>query len=116
VTARIIPFYDETADETVAAIATAGMMLHFVEVSNVDNDSYFLQLFNVAATTDVTLGTTTPTQSFLIPAGNGTLHGAMDKVFDPPIDFTLGLSYAITTTAGGNTGPTTAMALNAGYR
>lgn len=112
---RVSTFYDEIANATLRLISGRGTLLFSTEASNVDNDTYFLQLFNAAAIADVTLGTTTPNHSLLIPAGDGTLHGAMDKHWNPPLDFPLGLVYAITTTAGGNTGPTTAMVLNIGF-
>jgi len=109
------PFYDETADETLAAIKTDSGYLFFVQLSNIDSAGYFLQLFD-AAVGDVTLGTTTPTLSLPVPPGDATDEGASIHEFDPPIRFKTAITYAVTTTAGGSTGPTTALTMNAGVR
>ena len=110
-----VPFFDASADATVANLKTTSGLVFFIELSNIDNADYFLQLFDALAA-DVTLGTTTPNLSLLIPAGDSTFRGAMDKVFSPPLKFETAISYGVTTTATGSTGPTTALAMNAVYR
>ena len=106
------PFYDETADETVAAMSSESAQLYSLELSNIDAADYFIQLFDLA-TSDVTLGSTTPTMSFLIPAGDASKRGAMDKFWPGGVIFNTALTYAITTTAGGASGPSTDLVLNA---
>jgi hypothetical protein len=84
-------------------------------VSNLDDADAFLQLFDAAAA-DVTVGTTTPKLGILVPAGNGTKRGAFELTLSPHgIDFRTALTYACTTTATGNTDPTTGLTVNLIY-
>lgn len=106
-------FFDATADETVTAMKASAGYVYWLEVSNIDAVDYFIQFFDLAVG-DVTLGTTTPAISFLIPAGDGSTRGAFDRVFNPKMQFRTAITYAITTTVTGSTGPTTALVLNAG--
>lgn len=110
----ITPNFQGTGNATARNIKAASGRLYFVEASNIDAGDRFLQLFDALAA-DVTVGTTTPVLSLFIPAGDATFRGAMDKFFDPPIQFAAAISFAVTTTATGSTGPTTAVVVNAGY-
>lgn len=84
--------------------------------ANLNTSDAWLQVFNVPAAS-VTLGTTTPIQSFLIPKGNGTDRGAASE------DYVTGLildgsaiSVAATTTEAGATPVTTGLEVNIRYR
>lgn len=112
-----VPYYDSAADETVRAIVAGQRAeIYFMEVSNPNNADLFLQLFDAESASDVVLGTTTPTLSFLIPAADSAgLRGAFDRMWNYPIQFRRGLFYAVTTTATGNTGPAVDCNLNAGF-
>ena len=120
---------DLTADETVRNVggdSTSGTPTTDIpdqppsrymgcRVSNVDNDTYFLQLFNALAI-DVTIGTTTPFDVVPIARGDATDFGIL---FDEPPGrevMSNGMSYAVTTTATGLTGPTTPMVLSIFYK
>ena len=65
----------------------------------------------------MTVGTTTPNQSYLVPAGaSSTVVGAMDKDFPGEgLNFNTGAVYACTTTPTGSTDPTTGLVLNVIY-
>lgn len=76
-------------------------------VSNRDASERWLQVFDAKSTAAVTLGSTTPTHSFPIPASS-TLF--IDRV---PFDFQSGVILAVTTTETGSTGASTAAVVNA---
>lgn len=71
----------------------------------------YLQIFDVASATTVTLGTTVPDLSFGIPAGGG---GNLE--WANGVAFTLGTKVAATTTATGSTAPATALDCNFFYK
>ena len=110
----VYTLFDGDGDNTAQVIKNNPGRLHYIEVSNINAADAFLQLFDALAV-NVTVGTTTPKQSFLVPKGNGTDRGAMNWVFDPPIEFSIGITYACTTTATGNGDPTTGLVVNVGY-
>lgn len=103
--------FDSSVTATAEAGPTSGCYLDFFEVQNPNTSQVFLQLFD-AALASVTLGTTAPTLSLLIPAGNAGEYGARSEVMYRPPNFRTALTYAITTTATGSTAPTSACQLN----
>jgi len=108
------PFFDAAVTGVVeAAVAGCSCELDHFEASNGSGANAFLQLFDAANAAAVTLGTTVPNQSYLIPGAAGTT-GAADRIFTRPILFESGLSYAVTTTPTGNTSPASTITLNAG--
>lgn len=103
--------FDADGDNTAQAGATKPANLVGISVANVNNADAFLQLFD-AATGDVTVGSTTPKHSIMIPKGDGTNYGAVDIIFDDPMKFSTALTYACTTTAAGSGDPTTGLIVN----
>ena len=90
--------------------------LYYLHVVNSNTADAYLQLFD-AATGDVTVGTTTPVLTLLIPGGDGTNSGALDRAFnEAPINFETAITYACTTTPTGSGDPTTGLTVNATYR
>lgn len=78
----------------------------FVEVINNDLTDTYLQMFD-ALTANVTVGTTTPTLSLLIPGGTGANNrGARSSSYPIPLRFDVGLVIAATTTPTGAVAPT----------
>lgn len=106
--------FDSDGDNSAQSVKTSGGRIHYIEVSNINAADAFLQLFDVAAAS-VTVGTTTPKQSFLVPKGDGTNRGGMDRVFNPPLEFQIAITYACTTTATGNGDPSVGLIVNVGY-
>lgn len=106
--------FDGSGDNTAQALKTAAGRLYFLEVSNPTAADAYIQLFDLA-TASVTVGTTAPKLSLFVPAGDGTLDGAMDKVWEIGLHFATAITYACTTTPTGGTGPATALVVNAGY-
>ena len=107
--------FDSDGDNTAQAISTASGFLVWIEVSNPNTIDAFIQLFDLAAG-DVTVGTTAPKVSFLVPAAaSATIRGAFDREFAPPLRFGTAMTYACTTTPTGNTDPTTGLTVNFGF-
>ena len=73
----------------------------WLSVVNTTAAAAYLQLFDAAATADVTLGTTLPTLSVQIAASGQTTLTNVSTIFRK------GIVVASTTTATGNTGATT---------
>lgn len=109
-----LPYHDATADETVTVLKSSGGTLHYLTVNNNDAGDRYLQLFDAGSACDVTLGTTVPDMHVFIPAGNACgCDGAV--AVDLCVRFETGITYAVTTTVGGCTGPCTAMPLSATF-
>lgn len=109
-------YFDADADNTATAVKTVAGRVRGIEASNPNTIDAYVQFFDLA-TGDVTVGTTTPEQSFLVPGGaSSTLVGAMDKNFgEDGVDFQTAITVACTTTATGSTDPTTGLVLNIQY-
>ena len=103
--------FDADGDNSAQVIKASGGVLLALEVSNPNAVDAYLQLFDVAAGS-VTVGSTTPKLSFLIPAGDGTKDGAMDKALVGGIDFLTAITYACTVEVAGNTDPGTGLIVN----
>lgn len=86
--------------------ASAGQ-LYWYHYHNPEATTIFWHIYN---TDTVTVGTTNPQMSFAIPAG-ASGHVAIPQ----GISFSTAMSTAATTTAGGNTAPTTGLSIVLGY-
>lgn len=107
-----ITLFDSDGDNTAQAAKAAPGSLHHLEVSGIDAVDSFFQIFDLLAA-DVTVGTTTPKLSYLVPAGNATVRGVVSLDFgESGLRFDTGITYACTTTATGNTDPTTGLNVN----
>ena len=107
-----LTLFDADGDNSAQVMKASDGVLLFLEVSNPNAADAYLQLFDLAAG-DVTVGSTTPKLSFLVPAGDGTKDGAMDKVFVGGIDFSTAITYACTVEVAGNTDPSVGLIVNA---
>ena len=106
-----VPFFDATGTSTAENVGTTNRWLHYFHVVNSNLVDAYIQLFNALAA-DVTVGTTAPNQSYLVPAGNGVDAGAFEASFPDGLYFSTALSFACTTTPTGNGNPTTALTVN----
>ena len=108
--------FDSDGDNTAQACKTSAGDLHYIHVINPNSVDVYLQLFDVVAGS-VSVGTTPPNLSFLVPAGNGTDAGGFTENFnDFPVHFETAITYACTTTATGSGDPTTGLTVNMLYR
>ena len=99
--------YDQTFDETL--ILLSGNHLKQVHATSVGAVDHWIHFFNAAAVGDVNLGTTVPDWIVFVPAGDGTLAGAVTEGYDGQgIEFPLGIVTCAKTveTTAGTTGPT----------
>jgi hypothetical protein len=78
-------------------------------IYNPNTSVAYVQLFDTASS--VTLGTTVPDVVLGIPASAGA-----NLLNDTGIDFTTGIKFAVTTTATGNTAPSTGLDLTLFYK
>lgn len=107
------PYFNNAVNATYATIKGSTGKLGGISVSNVNATDAWLQIFNSTAPT---VGTTTPTFSFLIPKGDGSARGTYDIAFGADgCTFATGITIAGTTTSTGNTSPGTGLTVNAWY-
>jgi len=101
------PIFDSSVVATVERAQAGATSLCGIQLQNANAAVAYLQLFNAAATADVTIGTTAPTKVIKCEA-------SVEKAIDfphPPL-FASGLCYAITTTPTGSTALGAACTLN----
>ena len=106
------PHFDSDGDNSAQAMTGGPAVLSGLQVLNVNTSDAWIQLYDLA-TTGVTVGSTTPTLSLLVPKGDGTSYGGLDLVFSTPVFFKTALTYACTTTPTGSGDPTTGLTVNA---
>jgi hypothetical protein len=110
------PFFDSDGDNSAQALKASSGNLLYLHVVNSNTAQAFVQFFD-AATADVTVGTTTPVLSFLVPPGDGTNSGAFEQNWGPDgIEFDHAITYACTTTATGNGDPSTGLTVSGVYK
>ena len=104
-----IPLFDSDGDNTAQAAKTTPGRVHSLQVYNGSDANAFIQFFDTAVA-DVTVGTTTPIQSYFVPVG-----GAYTSEYPFAWKFKTAITYACTTTATGNTDPSTGLTVNLLY-
>lgn len=72
----------------------------------------WLHLYDAATAGAVTVGTTTPDYSILIPAGSGVLYGGNTDDLQDPLRFESGLVIAATAGPTNGTAPTSTVVVN----
>lgn len=100
---------DVDIDNTAQTLKASMGWLSGLHVQNPNAADAWLHFYDLAAGS-VTVGTTTPKLSFVVPA-----NGAYAEEFDE-IAFETALTYAASTTATGGTDPTTGLVGNLFYR
>lgn len=101
---------DASIDNTAQACKTSRGRVYGYHVQNPNASDAWLQFYDVAAGS-VTVGTTTPKLSLVVPAS-----GAIEAYFTVPWEFETAITYSATTTAAGGTNPTTGLVGNLFYR
>ena len=91
-------------DETEDAVKASAGQLYFIQCTNIDATPIYLHFYN-AGTGSVTVGSTTPDLTFLVPS-QGDANGAGFVLSIPNgIAFSTAITVAATTTVGGSSGP-----------
>lgn len=103
------PLLDEDGDNTAQVIKAGAGNLYGLHVINLTGVDAYIQLFNTAAGS-VTVGTTTPVQSYLVPA-----NGAYESPWTVPQGFSTAITYACTTGVSDNVDPSTGLIVNAQF-
>ena len=98
-------YYDNDLDETKAEVTdNANVRIYSIHAINTTDAPLYLQMFDLDADS-VTVGTTTPTNQYLIP-GNADSDGAgFTLSFPVPKKYTTGFTVACTTNSEGSTAP-----------
>lgn len=98
-------FYDNDLDETKQEVTdNATVRIYSIQAFNTTDAPLFLQLFDLDAD-NVTVGTTTPTNQYVIP-GNADADGAGFVItFPVPKAYSTGFTVACTTDSGGSSAP-----------
>lgn len=113
------PYYASNADESPQNICPISGWLFGLELSNPNVTDMFLHLYDVSAADigTIAVGSTNPVQSLLIPGGAGAAaRGGMDKDYDPSMQFSNGICFAVTNAPGpGGAAPGADLTLNARY-
>lgn len=110
------PYLKTDQSGTAVLVHTGNTSVTTMEVQSINTVDLFIQMFDAAAASAVTVGTTVAKQSYIIPASDGTARTATAKDWgDRGLMFTNGLVVAITTTVGGSTSPATACVTNITY-
>ncbi len=105
-------YRNASLNATAVLVNGAACAVQWLNIDNTMNTAKsFLQLYDAAATSDVTVGTTTPTYTLVIP-GSGAYDTALGDRDRHVFDFKNGIVAAATTTITGNTNPGTAIMLN----
>ena len=109
-----LSYYTAAATNTATEIKSDEGVLRFLEVQNNNNVDIWLQLFDLRYQS-VSIGSTSPAQSWLIPAGFGLYSSREVQLPSQGWNFKNALSYACTTTPAGSGAPTNNLILNALY-
>jgi hypothetical protein len=105
------PLVDAAVTDTPVLAMTGRIAMSSFFIYNPSNAAVYIRLFDAAAASDVTLGTTAP--DYIL--GCNTTEFAQGQ-FSKPIQFTKGLVYGACTTAAGSghTAPNVVVLLNLG--
>lgn len=87
---------------TVRTVKAGSTQLGSVFAYNPNSSVAYLQFFDKAASSDVTLNSTVPDEVFAVPPLSAISHPGQ-------VNYTLGCQFACTTTATGNTAPSTGL-------
>ncbi|HTV32758.1 MAG TPA: hypothetical protein VME69_06605 [Methylocella sp.] len=105
------PYFNGSLSSTCATIKGSNGSLFGLDVYNSNSSTCYLQIFDSTAPT---VGTTTPKFSFPVPATGSFSPNSISEFCGAA--FATGIAIAFTTTATGNTAPSTAAVVNASYR
>ena len=115
----LTPYRNLDVDETEDQVSASAVNIGWLHVMNTTNEPLFLKLFNATAAS-VTVGTTTPTNTFMIPTqGDANGAGVTIAIPDGGLIYSTALTIACTTAlADADTGAPGANAciVNLGYR
>lgn len=93
---------DASVDNSNQVVKTGeGEVAYFILFNAGVVDAFFHLYDDVTA--NITVGTTVPKATFLVPAGVDSTHAGAYEYLGPPIHFEVGVVYACSTTVAGGT-------------
>ncbi len=100
------PYRSIAGNATAKLVATGYVNLTGIDVSSKNNEDNWIHVYDAAAAADVTVGTTTPKQSWPVATSDDTHYVMTDIYLDDGLKFDLGLVFAVTKEAdAGATAP-----------
>lgn len=106
--------YSANVTTTAASVDASPGQIYWYYIGNTNSSACYLQVFDVASGS-VTVGTTTPTLSLMIPASSSSVGGANSGTF-VGLAFSTAISIASTTTRTGSSACTNGLDVNIGYK
>ncbi len=102
-----IPYRNVSGNATAQLASLGYTNFRGGDINNKSTTDVWLHLYDAAAALDVTVGTTTPKQSFMCPFSDGTNYVTREVIpVEDGLKFDLGLVWAITREPdGGATAP-----------
>lgn len=101
--------YSGSIGATKTSVKASAGQLYGWYVGNPNTSAVYVQIFDTALAS-ITVGSTTPKLSLMIPAG-----GAANVLHDVGIEFSTAIAFACTTTRSGSTGPAATVDVNFFY-
>lgn len=102
--------YSGSIGASVTQVKASAGQLYGAVIGNSNTTAVYVQIFDAASTSAVTLGTTAPKLSWFIPAGGG-----LTRDFSNGLSFLNGIVFACTTTRTGNSAPANTVDVNFDY-
>ena len=98
-------YYDNDLDETKSEVTdNPNVRIYSVIAINTTNAALYLQMWDLDADS-VTVGTTAPTNQYIIPGNNDTDGSGFVLTFAMPKSYTTGFTVACTTDSEGSAAP-----------
>lgn len=104
-------YFNAALTNTVVSIKTVAGNIYGLRAYNAGASIAFIQVFNVTSAS-VTLGTTTPTEFFPVPASGGIY----DDDYSTPATYSSAISIAATSTPTGAVAPANTQVINLRYK
>lgn len=108
-TKHATPFRNVALTNTAVSVKNAPTEIHFIQIGNTNASVVYLHIYDTASA--VTVGTTTPTASYLIPTSS-----SIGFDMPEPLYCITACQVATSTTAAGGTAPGTAIVVNILYK
>lgn len=100
------PYRSVAGNATAKLVAVGVVNLVTASVSSKNDEDNWLHVYDAAAAADVTVGTTTPKQSWPVTTSDNTHYAMTDIYLEEGLKFDLGLVFAVTKEAdAGATAP-----------
>ncbi len=97
------PYRSLAGNATAKLVQTGYVNLIGIDISSKNNEDNWVHVYDAAAASDVTVGSTTPKQSWPVATSDDTHYVMTDIYLEEGLKFDLGLVFAVTKETGGGT-------------